>query len=216
MTDYPQANKTIHLSATPDQARTASTSPYAPRHMVITVSIPSTHVLHTASLKPTLLSAPSIAICGQPLQTTLRVSHTRHWTSPSALVSAANIISATDPIEFICTLEANQETWLVAGQRRMQFSAREDTVHEWPILLIPLKPGVALLPNVDIRSKPTSKLKDGGADKDTEALNCETDYLSYGQTVTVVPDVRSSTVGIGDMSKAGGSVVWLEGTGIEA
>lgn len=185
---------------------TAPASPYPPRHMIITVSIPTTHILHTVSLTPTFLSSASIALCGQPIRTTLRITHTRRWASPSALVSAADIASSEDPIEFICTVEANPETWLMAGQRRAQFSAREDGVHEWPVLLIPLKPGAALLPNVDVRPRPNSKAKE-----DAESLNCETDYLSYGQTVTVVPDVRSSTVGIGEMSKAAGSVVWLDG-----
>lgn len=88
------------------------------------------------------------------------------------------------------------------------------------MLLIPLKPGVALLPNVEIRPRPV-KPKDsvggaGAVEKELEVLACETDYLSYGETVMVVPDVRSSTVGIGDMSKVNegsGSVVWLESLG---
>jgi hypothetical protein len=168
--------------------------------MVITVSIPQTHILHTVSLTPTSLPIPIIATAGLPLQTTLRISHTRGWASaPPPSV----------PTEFIYTLEANPEAWLIAGQRRAHFSAQENEVLEWPILLIPLKPGVTLLPNVEIRNKPVKK--------DETELNCETDYLSYGETVTIVPDVRSSTVGVGDMSpgrEGMGSVVWLESTGL--
>lgn len=170
--------------------------------MVITVSIPQTHILHTASLMPTTSSFPTIATVGQPVQTVLRISHTRRWASPPTTPS--------EPLEFIYTLEANPETWLIAGQRRAHFSAHEDEVHEWPVLLIPLRPGVTLLPNVDIRlQKPKGK-------EETE-INCETDYLSYGETVTVVPDVRRSTVGIGDMSKGReGSVVWLDSAQVGA
>lgn len=81
-------------------------------------------------------------------------------------------------------------------------------------MLMPLRPGNALLPSVEIRAK--IKQKDGNQNSATEAavLNCETDYLSYGESVTVVPDVRSSTMGIGDMAVGSPkSVVWLESTG---
>jgi hypothetical protein len=71
-----------------------------------------------------------------------------------------------------------------------------------------LKPGVTLLPNVDIRMRADKT-------KETTELNCEVDYLSYGETVMVVPDVKRSTVGIGDMTKGREtSVVWLESAGV--
>ncbi|KAH8716891.1 hypothetical protein GQ44DRAFT_713193 [Phaeosphaeriaceae sp. PMI808] len=194
--------------------------PYPHRHIIITVSIPQTHILHTASLEPTS-STPSIATAGQPVPATLQISHTRIWGQPSALLAATGITSPSDPIEFIYTLEANPETWLIAGQRRAHFSALENQVHEWPVLLIPLKPGVTLLPSVEIRQNPV-KAKEAGTgtastEKEPAVLTCETDYLSYGETMMVVPDVRSSTVGIGDMSKTregSGSVVWLESMGV--
>lgn len=67
-----------------------------------------------------------------------------------------------------------------------------------------------LLPNVDIRKRQ-------GKEKDETEMTCEIDYLSYGETVMVVPDVRSSTVGIGDMSKGReGGMAWLESAGVEA
>tara|TARA_R110002003_G_scaffold141_30_gene13112 strand:+ start:24313 stop:24573 length:261 start_codon:yes stop_codon:yes gene_type:complete len=84
-------------------------------------------------------------------------------------------------------------------------------VRDWPVLLVPLKPGTALLPNVLIAASPKTKV-DGGKDG---VLNCETDYQSYGETVTVVPDVRASTVGIGDGGAGrAGEVVWLERMGV--
>jgi hypothetical protein len=187
--------------------------------MIITVSIPQTHILHTASLIPispvSSSSHQTIATAGHPLQTTLRISHTRRWATPSSLVAAANLSSPSDPIEFVYTLDANPDTWLIAGQRRSHFSASEDEVNEWPVLLIPIKPGVTLLPNVEVRARVKPKKDEGKADgEEASSLNCETDYLSYGETITVVPDVRSSTVGVGDMGAGGErSVVWLESTG---
>ena len=83
-------------------------------------------------------------------------------------------------------------------------------------MLIPLKAGTVLLPNVEIRAKlkPKEEAKSGAATGEVQVLNCETDYLDYGEAVMVVPDVRSSTMGIGDMSVGSPkNVVWLESSG---
>lgn len=81
-------------------------------------------------------------------------------------------------------------------------------------MLIPLKAGNTLLPSVDIRARIKPKEQEDGKSSEEENLNCETDYLSYGESVMVVPDVRSSTVGIGEMSLGSPrSVVFLEGVG---
>jgi hypothetical protein len=187
--------------------------------MVITVSIPQTHILHTASLSlnsPSSSPQSTIATVGQPLVATLRISHTRRWASPSSLLSAANLTEVGEAIDFVYTIDANPEIWLVAGQRRAHFTAKEDEKHEWPVMLIPLKSGNTLLPNVDIRAKikPKEEEKSKSSTTEAEILNCETDYLSYGESIMVVPDVRSSTVGIGDMGVGSPrSVMWLESSG---
>ncbi|KAJ4992780.1 tmem1 family protein [Stagonosporopsis vannaccii] len=210
-------NKTIHLpngEPATHSPNTAPLSPYPPRRMVITVSIPQTHILHTASLRFTSPSFNSdIATIGQPLHAALVVAHTRRWASPTSLITAANLSAATDPIDFVYTLDAASDQWLVAGARRVHFSAMENERKEFPIILIPLKAGNALLPSVEIRAriKPRENEFEKGEE---EALNCETDYLNFGESVVVVPDVRSSTVGIGEMSLGSPrSVVWLEGVG---
>lgn len=189
--------------------------------MIITVSVPQTHILHTASLEPASPEAFShgstVAVVGQPLATTLRIKHTRQWASPNSLVTAANLTSPTDPIDFVYSLEANPETWLVAGPRRAHFSAKDDEEHTFPLMLIPLRAGTTLLPSVDIRARiaPKSEEKRSSstvapvAEEEEDHLNCETDLLSSGEVVHVVPDVRESTVGIGDMGRSG-STVWLE------
>ncbi|KAF2443555.1 hypothetical protein P171DRAFT_389859 [Karstenula rhodostoma CBS 690.94] len=195
----------------------APPSPHPPRRMIITVSIPQTHILHTASLSlgcsgSSLPHGSTIAVVGQPLMSELTIKHTRRWCTQTSLLSAANLSGPDDAIDFIYTLEASPDTWLVAGQRRARFTAKEDEEQHFSVVLIPLRPGTALLPNVEIRARiaPKSeddKKKDGAAEE--EALNSETDYLTYGECVVVVPDVRSSTVGIGEMSSPR-SVVWLE------
>ncbi|KAF2261681.1 TMEM1 family protein-like protein [Lojkania enalia] len=208
---------------TPDSG-TALPSPHPPRRIIITVSIPQTHILHTASLsiqspRHASSSFAAIAIAGQPLVTELRIKHTRRWASPSSLMAAASLSSQDDPIEFVYTVEANPEMWLVAGQRRAHFTAREDEEHKCPIMLIPLKAGNVLLPSVEIRArippKTEQKRQSGGpvpVEEGGEQLNCETDLLSYGESVMVVPNVRRSTVGIGNMNLPK-STVWLESEG---
>ncbi|KAJ4362107.1 hypothetical protein N0V95_001564 [Ascochyta clinopodiicola] len=204
--------KSTSLTASPSSA---PPSPHPPRRMVITVSIPQTHILHTMSLNLTSPSySPNITIVGHPLHATLRISHTRRWASSASLIAAANLGSAADPIEFVYTLDAAPDQWLVAGQRRALFTSAEDEVKEFAIMLIPLKAGNALLPSVDIRARIKPKEKDDAKSSEEEILSCETDYLSYGESVMVVPDVKSSTVGVGDMSLGSPrSVVWLEGVG---
>lgn len=127
-------------------------------------------------------------------------------------MSAANLSTPNDAIDFVYTLEGSPETWLVAGQRRAHFTAKEDEEQRFSVMLIPLRPGTALLPNVEIRARIAPKNEDERK-KDVsgveEPLNCETDYLTYGECVVVVPDVRSSTVGMGEMSSPR-SAVWLE------
>jgi len=121
--------------------------------------------------------------------------------------------SPFDPLDFYYTIDANPDVWLVAGQRRVQFTAKEDEVKEWNVVLIPLRAGNALMPNVEIRAKikPKEETKQTPV-VESEVLNCETDYWSYGDAVVVVPDVGTSTVGVGEMAQR--SVVWLESSGL--
>jgi hypothetical protein len=143
-------------------------------------------------------------------------------------MAPANIPSPSAAIDFIYTIEANPDVWLVAGQRRAQFSATENEVYKAEIVLVPLRSGLALLPGVDVKAKIMPRKdkeregegKGGGNERGNgdggEELNCETDLLSYGECVMVVPDVRSSTIGIGDMGVGlgpGRSTVWLESVG---
>ncbi|KAF2002968.1 TMEM1 family protein-like protein [Amniculicola lignicola CBS 123094] len=215
-----ETHRTIFLSSSPDidgKLPTAPLSASRPRRMIITVSIPQTHILHTASLSITAVERASphstiVAVVGQSLVTELSIKHTRQWGSLSSLVSAANLKSPEDPIEFVYTVEANPEIWLIAGQRRAHFTAKEGEEHKLPIVLVPMKVGNLLLPNIEIRPRIPPKSEDKRQSSTTyteEPLNCETDYLSYGECVVVVPDVRSSTVGIGEMGSPKSSI-WLE------
>jgi trafficking protein particle complex subunit 10 len=182
------------------------------------VTIPPTHILHTAALsiispdQPSTRSSP-VGVIGKPLTANLCIKHTRRWASPGSLVTAARLSSADDPIEFVYSVEANPEIWLVAGQRRGHFTAKEGEVHKVAIMLLPLKSGNFLLPSVHIhpRIKSSHGTEHDGKEgvEETERLNCEVDYLSAGECIVVVPDIRGSTVGIADLGSPK-SVVWMD------
>ncbi|OCK77953.1 TMEM1 family protein-like protein [Lepidopterella palustris CBS 459.81] len=123
----------ITLTNSDQQEPKGSSRPF--RRIVITVSIPRTHIVHTASLtllhQPTLpRHSPPIAAVGKMLMAELRIKHTRRWGTPESLKSAAGLADANAPIDFVYDVEANTEVWLVAGQRRMHFSAREDETED--------------------------------------------------------------------------------------
>ena len=75
------------------------------------------------------------------------------------------------------------------------------------LLLWPQKTGHLVLPALEIQplSSPPPRGDDQGASTG-QAISCELDYQSLGETVLVVPDMISTTVSL-DPSGSGGS--WL-------
>ena len=118
--------------------------------MIITVAVPRTHIVHTASLRlfdrQLASHGSSLAVAGRPFPTELRIRHTRRWGTPDSLAAAARLSDPADTVEFVYSIEANPDVWLVAGQRRGHFHAAEHETRTFPILLLPLRPGLALLP----------------------------------------------------------------------
>ncbi|KAH0538372.1 hypothetical protein FGG08_005021 [Glutinoglossum americanum] len=131
------------------------------REIVIPVEVPQVQVVHTAELRMLNLdssnsSAIGTATIGQLLVAELHIKHTRVWDTGkvNALLqnSAEPRQSGADaPLEFIYEIHANPDQWLIGGRRRVQFAARENELHKFPITLLPLRPGHLLLPTVDIR-----------------------------------------------------------------
>lgn len=200
----------------------------ATRCVVVTATLPKAHVVHTARLHllnqdQTSSRTPPIVAVGEPLMAMLCVKHTRQWNSPSALKTAAGLADASDPIDFTYTIDAQPDTWLIGGQRRAHFSARENEPKGFPVMLIPLRPGNLLLPSVEIR--PRSGQQRGGskaeawdrplsagkrADAGEAAMVCETDSESHAQSVLVVPNLKTTTVGIGNAGSLAGGPVLLD------
>lgn len=196
------------------------------RRIVITVAIPRTQIVHTASLnvlpkeRYAAHSAP-VAAVGQMLLAELSIKHTRRWGSPEALKSVANLLDAKAPMDFVYDIEANPDVWLVAGQRRAQFTAKEDELLTFPIMLLPLRSGNLLLPTIDIKPRittsraqqqPTPVPGQAGASSEESTENslvCETDYLTRGETIMVIPNVRSTTIGVKEFGSSGAGSVLL-------
>lgn len=184
------------------------------RDITITVPIPRLHILHTASLdindsgaqKTGSRNSPSpVLYVGQSLNATLRITHTRRWDSATSLSKALGRSSGKSegsdglPVEFIYEILANPEVWLVGGQRKRRFEAREGQVSEFDLVLVPLRQGRLMLPGLDVRWLPPEKVEGDAEDtkgEEGESVTSETVYESAGETVTVVANIGCSTVDI--------------------
>ncbi|KAF1982161.1 hypothetical protein K402DRAFT_424748 [Aulographum hederae CBS 113979] len=202
----------------------AEDSSQTSRNIVITVAVPKIQVVQTASLKilgheeQTGCIQPVIPV-GEMLMAELSVIHTRKWGDKSSLVKESKAIeSEDDPLDCMYEIDANPDIWLIGGQRRAHFSAQEDELKAFPVMLMPLRPGHLLLPTVEVRYAPARKrpqsqssawtagaaldAKSSAREKEKEAqgeegeVTCETDYQSVSETVLVVPSVKSTTIGL--------------------
>ncbi|KKK20039.1 hypothetical protein P175DRAFT_0499285 [Aspergillus ochraceoroseus IBT 24754] len=199
----------------------------AQRHMIIIpVDIPEIQVVHTAELRLTNLpeAQPRHAAVGQTITAELRLSHTRRWCSPDQRDQAGG------PLEFSYELHANPELWMVGGRRRGNFTASEGESKTFAIMLLPQKAGHLLLPGLEIRSfvspgtstqspSPSTTIAatvagvpavttPGSAPVQRRPIACEVDYRNHGETIQVLPDLRSTTVSL-SLSTGGHGGAWL-------
>ena len=162
----------------------------------ISVPLPRLHILHTVRLAT--LDTISFISQGALLPATVTVKHTRRWDSPSAIASITST-AADAPLDFVLEVDAPSDSWLIGGQKRTRFTSKEDEPITFHIMIMPLKSGRILLPTVDVR------VIDNGA----EELSCETDYRSLGETVVVISDIKSTTVGLSELA-SGTEIVLLD------
>ncbi|KAE8353410.1 trafficking protein particle complex subunit 10 [Aspergillus coremiiformis] len=205
--------KTHPIISLPDQ-------PSIPRrHIIIPVDIPEIQVVHTAELRLcNLAGQPRHAAVGQMIAAELSLRHTRRWCSPEHRENAGG------PLEFSYEIHANPDLWLVGGRRRGNFTADEGETQTFAVMLLPQKAGHLLLPGLDIKTfvpasptappkPPTTDAPGPGAAGAAPVLQrrqiaCEVDYRNHGETVLVLPDLRSTTV---SLSLSGGNhgAAWL-------
>jgi hypothetical protein len=162
-----------------------ATSQHQIHSVRISVPLPRLHILHTAKIS--LLRPAAFLSQGSIIPAIISVAQTRRWESPPMIASMTSS-SADDPLDFFLEVDAPPDTWLIGGQRRTGFRASEGEEKIFQLILIPLRTGRLLLPEVIVRL----------TGKAAEELRCETDYRSLGQTVVVVADIRSTTVGLNE------------------
>jgi hypothetical protein len=186
------------------------------RRIVIPVDIPQVRVVHTAELR--IIAADdrqALVGVGQPIAAELRIKHTLDWgsTKPEASAAPTDSENESEPLEFAYEVHANPEVWLVGGKRRGNYQARENEVHTFPIMLLPQRHGHLLLPGLDIKAfelhANTSRapLESAGLPPPRKPLQSETDYRNHGESILVLPDLRSTTVSLDPGGPSGGS--WL-------
>jgi hypothetical protein len=148
------------------------------RKILISVPLPRLHVLQTAHIIPNI-PASNVVSVGLPISTTLTLKHTRCWESPF------NVPGETEgSLDFVLDVDAPQDTWLIGGNRRIQFRSKEGESSSWNIILVPMRTGQLSLPSVDIRL----------VGQNIEEMSCETEYKGLGQRLTVVGNLQSTSL----------------------
>lgn len=179
------------------------------RKIRLSVEVPTVDILHTVTLHLSSDELVKVLVIGRPIPALLTIRHTRRW--------AAAELASDATLAFAYTIDAPTDgPWLVAGPKRSRFNYKSDNEEtKISLVLVPLKPGMHLLPSVDIQPVPTSAgaSDSGGLSKmlspgqnsapaEEEAtqplVSCETDYCNSGESVLVVREARTTTVTVKD------------------
>jgi trafficking protein particle complex subunit 10 len=178
------------------------------RSITIPVDVPQMHVVHSVRLNILDSSIPwchpGPVAMGEAIRAELAIKHTRRWRGSSEAASSA------EALEFCCEVEASPDTWIIGGQRRTCFTAREDEVKKFAIVMLPQRAGHLIYPNVDVRL--VRDPEDYGGDGVGE-MNCDIDYQNQGQSILVVPGVKSTTVALGATEDGSGGGWLVESVG---
>ncbi|KAH0360641.1 hypothetical protein KCU65_g9263, partial [Aureobasidium melanogenum] len=174
------------------------------RKITLSVEVPTVDVLHTVTLHLDKDDSNKAVTIGRPISAILAIKHTTRWASVD--------LTTDTPLAFSYTIDAPTDgPWLVAGPKRSRFNYKPDEEEtKISLVLVPLKPGMHLLPSVDIQPVTTTSSSDssgasrllspgqsgGPLEEDTmqPLVSCETDYHNSGETVLVVREARTTTV----------------------
>lgn len=104
-----------------------SAEPRSKRRIIIPVEIPSVSVVHTVKLRLIPVdhggqSSVALAAIGQIMGANLEIKHTRRWDTTD--VTEATLQAAQKPLHFSYEVQANPDSWLVAGRRKGHFHAK--------------------------------------------------------------------------------------------
>ncbi|KAL8806583.1 MAG: hypothetical protein Q9182_001230 [Xanthomendoza sp. 2 TL-2023] len=149
------------------------------------------------------------AAMDQSLLAELCLRYSRYWANEPGGATSTNSVCISYEVQ------ASADVWLIGGQRKGQFSAKEGEVSKFPIILLPQKTGHLLYPSVEIRV--SEGQGHGGGREEVEeaadgAVDCEMNYLDQSESILIVPDLSSSTVSL-DRRTPGGEAWLLESNG---
>ena len=190
-------------------------------HLMIDFEVPHLQYLHVASLQPMNLKqisslSPPICSVGDTIEIEVSLKFTTHWN----LTSNADIPEGIH--EFLYNVNADLTTWIVGGQRRGRISAPAERATIFHITLLPLRPGFATLPVVEVtpimsdeqeaasNAALASPLTNGFHAESGGFATCETDCVSRNQGLLILEDVRSTTFGLGSASRLNDGVGMIE------
>lgn len=118
-----QANRVIRLVDSFDP----STEPLSNRRIIIPVEIPSVPVVHTVKLRMLPVDSDSqssvtLAAVGQIIGANLEIKHTQRWDTANGGEALSH--GEEKPLQFSYEVQANPDSWLVAGRRKGHFHAK--------------------------------------------------------------------------------------------
>jgi trafficking protein particle complex subunit 10 len=120
--------------------------------------------------------------------------------------------SEDEDMEFSYEIHANPEVWLIGGKRRGNFQARENEVSTFPIMLLPQRHGHLLPPGLDIKAFELQTSASGFQGESPtppprKQVQSELDCRNHGESILVLPDLKSTTVSLDPGGPGGGP--WL-------
>lgn len=179
------------------------------QHLNIPVDLPDMKIVHTVSLHPSdestgLSTDHSFIAVGQVLNMRITIKHTRRW----GFQKSSSVVD-TAAIDFGFEVQANPDTWLIGGQRKANFSAKENEVKSFALLLLPQRTGNLPYPSFDIQ--PIIPRQAGvdsvGREEAGAIISYEVDYREHARTMFVIPGMSSTTASLDPRGSVGGA--WL-------
>lgn len=171
----------------------------------LAVEIPTVDVAFSVSvalLEPGLAGEAGldrVVRLGQPIKAELRISHARAWSAETVFGSQQGGKDQKG-CEFFLDVQAEPDTWLVAGSKKKHFTVptateqASDEIIAFPLVLVPLRLGSHNLPQLNVQA---FKSEDGNeAGKGLPVASCETFCESAGVVVKVVRGLQQSRVRI--------------------
>lgn len=166
--------------------------------LVLPVMVAHLDVLHIASLDIPEVHDQSLPLLrvGQSVKATLKLSYTCKWAQTKP----------TQPLTFTCTIRESQDTWLIAGQRTVTYTATEEQELRFQLVLTPIAPGYHALPAIDIQQAAST------TESGITQLSCRTDYISALKRVNVLQATNSVSMMVFDNPGTVESTPVLDGT----